>query len=72
MTISSILARLDKTKRTQIDYAFEEGLINQYVEYEPGRFIGVNIQHLPHLLVEQIAGCYAEGSILQGQVRLHK
>ena len=66
-SIRTILAMLEPTKKSQLQYAFEEGLVNQYVEYEPGRFIGVNIQSLPNLNIEQTAGSYSAGVIIQGQ-----
>lgn len=67
MNIKQILASLTQAQRTQIDYAFENGLINQFIEYAPGRFIGVNIQNLSNLQIEQTAGLYSAGTILQGQ-----
>lgn len=74
-SIKTILSTLEQKKKDQIQYAFEQGLVNQYVEYEPGRFIGVNIQNLPNLIIEQTAGSYSAGSIVQGQrdvIPLHK
>lgn len=67
-SIKALLARLDPKKKEQLTYAFEEGLTNQYVEYEPGRFIGVNIDGLHNLNIEQEAGVWSSGTILQGQV----
>lgn len=56
--------------KAKLDYAFENELSNQWVEYSPGRFIGVNINGLQNLIVEQTAGLYAEGILMQGQLRL--
>jgi hypothetical protein len=68
-SIKSILAMLPKGPADQLKYALENELVNQYVEHEPGRFIGVNIQGLPNLSVEQTAGLYSEGTITQGQIQ---
>lgn len=67
-SIRAILAMLDVKKREQLQYAFEEGLTNQYVEYAPGRFIGVNVSNMPNLQIEQTVGAWSSGVILQGQV----
>lgn len=66
-SIKSILSMLNPEQKEQLRYAFEQCLINQFVEYAPGRFVGVNIQNLPHLHIEQVAGLYSSGSISQGQ-----
>lgn len=62
-SIKSILAMLHPEHKKHLDYAFEHGLPNQYVEYSPGHFVGVNIQNLPNFNIEQTAGFYASGTI---------
>lgn len=67
MSIRSILAMLPQQDYELLTYAHEEGLTNQYVEYRPGRFVGVNVlpELMPHLVVEKTAGAYSAGSVLK-------
>lgn len=65
--IKSILATLDRTSRSKLDYAFENELPHILVEYAPGKFIGVNVQPRANLTIELTAGLYSAGLIIQGQ-----
>ena len=62
MTIKDILAALPAVDRDALMAAFESGEA-YYVEYEPGRFIGVNTDAVQHLLADQSAGSFREGTI---------
>ena len=64
MTISDILKQLPKEDRTLLNYAFEHGL-SQYVEYTPGKFVGVNIakENFKNLTHETVAGNWSKGEI---------
>lgn len=62
-SLRSILAMLPKNDRQYLQVAFDNEIPNKWVEYEPGRFIGVNITDLSILVVEETAGYYAAGSI---------
>jgi len=55
MTIREVLDDLDAAKRAQLMYAFEHDL-TQFIEFEAGRFIGVNTDFVKHLKVETSAG----------------
>jgi hypothetical protein len=65
MTIKILLRFLSDDDRELLSYAFEHGLTNQFVEYRPGRFVGVNIipELMPNLVIEQTAGAYSAGAI---------
>ncbi len=60
MTIDEIFRRLSKSDQKMLKTAFTDELQDVYVEYEPGRFLGVNIQH-EHCCIEQEAGLWSEG-----------
>ena len=66
-SIKSIISMLTIEQKQQLHYAFEQSLMNQFIEYAPGKFVGVNIKNLPHLHIEQVAGLYSSGTISQGQ-----
>jgi hypothetical protein len=68
VTIKMILSQLAREDSELLSYAMETGLTNQFVEYRPGRWVGVNIipELMPHLVVEKTAGIYAAGAILRG------
>lgn len=64
-SIKAILLGLRKEDQDQLNYAFENELRNQFVIYTTGRFIGVNIDpSLTSLVVEQTAGFYSEGTLV--------
>lgn len=66
MTIREVLSQLRLEDLELLRYAREAGLDNQFVEYQPGRFVGVNIlaDFMPQLAIEQNAGPFSEGVIL--------
>lgn len=62
--IKDILNQLSQSDRELLKYAFEQGLTNQFVIYEPGRFVGVNVDpEFKALQIEQTAGRYSEGTV---------
>jgi hypothetical protein len=62
VTIKETLNKLSESQKRQLSYAFENEF-TQFVEYEPGKFVGVNVNHLKHLQVESSAGAWSTGSI---------
>lgn len=62
MTLKDILDKLSKTDRAVLNYSFEHSMV-QYVQYEPGKFIGVHIKDSKYLTVEQSAGNWSSGTI---------
>lgn len=64
MTIKDILSALPTADRDAVMAAFEAGE-SYYVEYEPGRFLGVNTDAIRHLVADQAAGSFREGTIVR-------
>ena len=67
MSIKAILSQLSRDDSELLSYAMETRLTNQFVEYRPNRWVGVNIlpNLMPHLVVEQTAGMYSAGTIVR-------
>jgi hypothetical protein len=65
MNIRDILGSLPAVDRDALMAAFESGEA-YYVEYEPGRFIGVNTDEVTHLDADQTAGSFRAGEINRG------
>ena len=63
-TIKDILAALPPDDRTALMRAFD-ALETFYVEYTPGRFVGVHTDALPHLTCDEQAGEFRAGRIAQ-------
>lgn len=61
-TITEIFREISDVERSMLMYAFEEGQIDFYIEYTPGRFIGVDVGS-SELTIEQISGHFSEGYI---------
>lgn len=72
MSIKVILSQLSRQDSELLSYAMETSLTNQFVEYRPGRWVGVNIlpDLMPHLVVEKTAGHYSSGTIDRGDVAI--
>lgn len=62
MTIRQILDSLSEQDRRFIQYAFDNQM-SQYVEYEKGKFIGVNVDTIKKLNIENSVGVWSIGSI---------
>jgi len=62
MTIKEIMAGLSMTDKEQLMTAFEASMTH-YIEWTPGRFIGVNTDSVPHLTCCQQSGSFREGTI---------
>lgn len=67
MSLGDTLKRLPDDKRRILQYAFEHG-IAQFVESEPGHFVGVNInqKQFPNLHTSDSVGVWSEGKIAKG------
>ena len=62
MTIREVLDSLEPPKRAQLMYAFEHDL-TQFIEFESGKFIGVNTDYVKHLKSTTAAGKWRLGEI---------
>jgi len=60
--IKTILNTLQDEQRAQLMCAFEQGF-TQIVIYEPGKFIGVNVQNVGNLDLENQEGVWSCGRI---------
>ena len=60
--VKAALKKLSETDYAALMVAFESG-DSMYVEYVPGRFVGVNINS-DGLRIEQQEGLFAEGLVL--------
>ena len=63
--IKDILDTLQDEQRNQLMYAFEQGF-TQIIIYEPGKFIGVNVQNVGNLDLVNQEGVWATGRIRNG------
>ena len=59
-SIKQIMDDLPHADREMLQYSFEMGFPDKYIEYEPGRFIGVYITK-KDLKIEQQEGYWVEG-----------
>lgn len=63
MTIKDILEhKITDIQRAQLMYAFEHNLA-QFIEFERGKFVGVNTEYIKHLYPETIIGKWSTGII---------
>ena len=62
MSLREILNSLSADQRALLDIAFEQEL-GQHVEYEVGKFIGVNVENIDYLTVTESRGCWSIGDI---------
>ena len=62
MTIKETLGALSDKERRLLMYAFEHSL-GQHVTLPGNRFIGVNVEHIKSLEVEDVAGAWAIGRV---------
>lgn len=65
--IKTILESLHEEQRDQLMYAFEQGF-TQIIIYAPGQFIGVNVQHVGNLDLQNQEGVWAIGRIKNGNL----
>lgn len=62
MTVKKALASLSDTDRKLLFIAFENEQA-YYIRLSDNRFIGVNVQTIPNLLIEESAGLFSIGRI---------
>jgi len=62
ISITQILATLKDNERAILQYA-HENFISQYIEYAPGRYIGVDAERIPRLNIEQTSGRWSTGTV---------
>jgi len=62
MTIKETLSSLSDKERRLLMYAFEHSL-GQHVTLPDNRFIGVNVEHIKNLEIEESAGVWAVGKV---------
>jgi hypothetical protein len=60
--INRIFANLKESEKATLYYAKEHQL-SQYIEYAPGKFIGVNTDRIPKLVPMDTSGSYSIGVI---------
>ncbi len=65
-TIKDVIDGLSSQDRQRLMYAFENGFA-QHVEYEPGKYVGVNTTHVKNLTKRQAAGPWYEGDIVTNE-----
>jgi hypothetical protein len=58
--INEVFRSLKTCDREMLMAALESGYTDRYVEWTPGRFVGVNITQ-PGFSIEHSAGCWVEG-----------
>jgi len=58
--IRELLARLETLQRRQLMIAFDQG-IAQYIELDGGIFVGVHVEPLTNLIIEERSGVWACG-----------
>ncbi len=63
--IKELLNRLQPFERRQLMYAFDQE-IAQYIELDGGIFVGVHVEPLKHLVIEEQAGVWACGKVKHG------
>jgi hypothetical protein len=68
--IKEVLNSLDKEKRLQLMMAFNDGL-SDYIEYEPGYFIGVNLvsEKFPNLKITNTRGSWCIGEVNDDKIK---
>jgi len=62
MTMLDRLNNLTVEQRRRLQYSFEQQF-SQYVELPDGKFLGVGVDSLKHLQVEERAGTWSYGTI---------
>jgi hypothetical protein len=60
ININEIFKTLRTCDREMLMAALESGYTDRYIEWTPGRFVGVNITQ-PGFHIEHTAGCWVEG-----------
>ena len=61
----SIRQRLDQLSVDEFNlltYAFEQN-IGQHIELPNGKFVGVNVEHVKHLMITESAGAWSYGEV---------
>ena len=71
MTIGEILSMLSPNNQAILQYAHEHQL-SQYIEFSPGKFIGVHAERISYLAVEATVGDWSIGTIRGRNEILHK
>ena len=61
-TMRDRLNNLSIDQQRQLQYAFENQFA-QYVEIGNGKFVGVGVQNVKHLKIEEAAGTWSYGTI---------
>jgi hypothetical protein len=62
ININEIFKQLRTSDRQMLMTAMEFGYTDRYVEWTPGRFLGLNITQ-PGFNIEHSAGCWVEGAL---------
>lgn len=62
MPVLTVIERLNSKQKAVLDYAHEHD-IAQFIEYEPGRFVGVDAERISYLHIEKTDGRWSIGTI---------
>lgn len=62
ISISDVIKTLSPNQKAILDYAHEHG-ISQFIEFSPGKFVGVDAERIPYLGINQSAGRWSIGVI---------
>lgn len=62
MSIKAVLDSLTPEQRRHLFHAFDNSF-GQYLTLDDNRFIGVNINNVPNLIIEEQIGVWAYGQI---------
>jgi len=62
MTLKEALDKLEVEERRRLIYAFDNH-ITQHIELPNKRFVGVNVESIPNLKIQQKIGVWAMGVI---------
>lgn len=61
-SLREIIGALTPEERATLVDAFES-MIEAYIIYTPGRFVGVNVENNPNLRIEESQGVWACGTL---------
>jgi len=63
--IRELLKKLSKPQKKLLFYALEQE-IAQYIEFDDGTFLGVNVEPIRHLEISERTGVWACGRVRRG------
>jgi len=67
MTFRERLDKLEPKQLSLLQYAFEQQISGQFVELPNNKFIGVNVEHVKNLSIEESVGSWSYGTVNKGE-----